>query len=209
MARCRALARRALDAGARLFEMSPASVDTGLVRTPEGAVRVNRVIVAVDGGLEDVVPELATRVRTARLQMLATAPTDEVHLRRPVYRRWGYDYWQQLANGRVALGGCRDLFADDEWNAPADPSEPVQRALDRVLRETIGVRRAEVTHRWAGRVGFTADQLPVIEEVRPGVVACGAYSGTGNLVGALAARAAVELACTGRSEVARTLGARL
>jgi glycine/D-amino acid oxidase-like deaminating enzyme len=165
-----------------------------LVRTPQGQVECDMVIVAVDGRLEEVLPELQGRVRTARLQMLATEPTEEVSLARPVYRRWGYDYFQQLASGEVVLGGCRDLFASAEWNAPAEPSDDVQRALELMLRGVVGVTNARVTHRWAGRVAYADNHLPVCEEVRSGVVACGAYSGTGNVVGALAGRAAVALA---------------
>jgi glycine/D-amino acid oxidase-like deaminating enzyme len=192
LARCRLLARSARREGARLFEGSPAvEVTGGLVRTPAGEVRCGAVVVAVDGGLEQVLPELAGRVRTTRLQMLATAPTDEVSIPRPVYARWGYDYWQQLPSGAVVVGGLRDLFLAAEWDAPAEPSPEVQAGLERLLRERIGVRRAPVAHRWAGRVGYTPDLAPIDEEVRPGVWAVGGYSGTGNVIGSLLARAAV------------------
>ena len=49
----------------------------------------------------------------------------------------------------------------------------------------------EVTHRWAASVGFTDDGRPLCVEVDDGVMAVGGYSGTGNLVGPVAARAAV------------------
>ncbi|MBV9773967.1 MAG: FAD-binding oxidoreductase, partial [Gemmatimonadetes bacterium] len=65
----------------------------------------------------------------------------------------------------------------------------------------IGVR-APITHRWAASVGYTADGLPVLEEVRPGVWAIGGYSGTGNVIGAICGRAAAQLAACGRSELA-------
>jgi glycine/D-amino acid oxidase-like deaminating enzyme len=55
----------------------------------------------------------------------------------------------------------------------------------------------QVTHRWAASVGFTDDGRPVCAQVADGVVAVGGYSGTGNLVGPVAARAAVGLACDG------------
>jgi gamma-glutamylputrescine oxidase len=55
-------------------------------------------------------------------------------------------------------------------------------------------RAVQVTHRWAASVGYTADGRPLVAEARPGVVACGGYSGTGNLVGPIAARAPVALA---------------
>lgn len=194
LARARRLAVTAAHAGARLFERSPVSTLTGTsVTTAAGRVQCGQVVVAVDGGLEAVVPELDGRVRTARLQMLATAPTDEVALPRPVYARWGYDYWQQLPDGRIALGGCRDMFADDEWTLDSRPSQQVQTALERILREQLRVT-APITHRWAAPAGFAHDLDPVLEEVRPRVFACGGYSGTGNVLGAVYGRQAVRLA---------------
>ncbi|HEX8271189.1 MAG TPA: FAD-binding oxidoreductase [Longimicrobiaceae bacterium] len=205
--RCRLLARRAAERGARLFERSPALAVSGTeVATDRGRVRCGRVVVAVDGRLDAVLPELAGRVRTARLQMLATAPAPEVSIPRPVYARWGYEYWQQLPDGRVTLGGFRDHAEAEEWTHAAEPSQRVQGLLERFLRDGVGVR-APVTHRWAASVGYTADGLPVLEEVRPGVVAAGGYSGTGNVVGALCGRAAAQLAVHGASEIADAFAA--
>ncbi|GEM82732.1 NAD(P)/FAD-dependent oxidoreductase [Meiothermus hypogaeus] len=184
--RCRMLARQALDKGARLFENSPALLIRGQeVQTPQGRVLCEQVLVAVDGRLEQLLPELKGRVRTARLQMLATAPVDRRYPR-PVYRRWGYDYWQQLPDGRIALGGMRDAGGEAEWTMEAAPSEAVQVRLEQLLRQ-LGIQ-VPITHRWAASVAYTATGLPIAEEVRPGVWAIGAYSGTGNVVGALLGR---------------------
>ncbi|HEX2203419.1 MAG TPA: FAD-binding oxidoreductase [Longimicrobium sp.] len=200
--RCRALARAALAGGARLFEHAPAvEIGAGFVRTPAGRVRCGRTVVAVDGGLDRLVPALAGRVRTARLQMVATAPLSEIRFPRPVYMRWGYEWWQQLPDGRIALGGFRDRAGEGEWTHDAGPSEPVQGMIERFLRESLGVD-VPITHRWAASVGYTADGMPVLEEVQPGVWATGGYSGTGNVVGALLGRAAAELAVEGHSEIA-------
>jgi glycine/D-amino acid oxidase-like deaminating enzyme len=157
------------------------------VRTERGFVRTPQVVVAVDGCLERLLPELASRVRTARLQMLATEPTTEIRLSRPVYARWGYDYWQQRPDGAIALGGARDIAGDSEWTTNATPTDVVQQALERRLREQLGVR-APISHRWAASVGYTDDGLPVVAEVRPGVWAVGGYSGTGNVIGSLLGR---------------------
>jgi glycine/D-amino acid oxidase-like deaminating enzyme len=188
LARCRALATRAAATGAHLFERSPVRhVDASGVRSERGFVRAAQVVVAVDGCLERLLPELASRVRTARLQMLATEPTTEVRFTRPVYARWGYDYWQQRPDGAIALGGARDVAGESEWTSNATPTEVVQQALERRLREQLGVHAA-ISHRWAASVGYTEDGLPVIAEVRPGVWAVGGYSGTGNVIGALLGR---------------------
>lgn len=194
--RCRLLARAATSGGAILAEHTKATeIGEARVLTPDAEIRCRGVVVAVDGGLERVVPALAGEVRTARLQMLATEPTDEVTFKRPVYARWGYDYWQQLPDGRVTLGGQRDHFAEDEWTANGDPSAPVQAALDHLLRDRLGVRRARVTARWAAPAGFRQNGvLPVCRAVADNVWAVGGYSGTGNVVGALYGRAAARLA---------------
>jgi glycine/D-amino acid oxidase-like deaminating enzyme len=188
LARCRALAISAVAEGAMLFERSAVRriASTG-VHTERGVVRAANIVVAVDGCLERLLPELASRVRTARLQMLATEPTTEIQLTRPVYARWGYDYWQQRPDGAIALGGARDVAGESEWTTNATPTSLVQDALERRLRNGLGVH-APISHRWAASVGYTPNFLPVMDEVRPGLWAVGGYSGTGNVIGALLGR---------------------
>lgn len=199
--RCRMLAREAARAGARLLERSQATrVGDGEVVTAQGKVRAGAIVVAVDGGLERVLPELAGRVRTVQLQMLGTAPATDVRYPRPVYARYGMDYWQQLPDDRIVLGGFRDIGGEEEWTHDARPTARVQQALEQCLRERVKTR-APITHRWAAPVSYSRDGMPVVEEVRPGVWAAGAYSGTGNVVGALCGRAVAQLVAQGTSDL--------
>lgn len=194
LTRCRALAADTVARGARLYENSPVLELSGeRVATAAGTVECGAVVVAVDGRLELLLPELAGVVRTARLQMLATAPTAELPLPRPVYRRYGYEYYQRTSEGRVALGGFRDQGGEGEWTVAATPNQDVQQRLERFLREELGVT-AEITHRWAASVGYSCGVLPFAGEVRSRVWAVGGYNGTGNLVGAVAGRAAARRA---------------
>jgi gamma-glutamylputrescine oxidase len=200
--RCRILAERAARRGARLFEETAAlQLAPGEVVTARGRIRCEHVFVATDGGLTRLLPQLEARVKTARLQMLATAPTTEVRLRRPVYWRYGYEYWQQLPDGRIALGGFRDFGGAAEWTTSTEPSPAIQAELERHLREVVGVE-AQVTHRWAASVAYTDDGLPVFDEVLPGVRVFGAYSGTGNVIGAICGRAAARMALRGDDALA-------
>ncbi len=196
-------ARRALGLAARyrsqaeLFENSPVTaIGSGRVRTAAGTVSAGLVVVAVDGRLDVLLPELAGRVRTARLQMLATEPVRPGRLPCPVYGRWGYDYAQQDAAGRLFVGAGRDQFVEQEWTADATPTPAVQTWIERAAVRFAG-GPVRVTHRWAASVGYTEDGRPLVTEARPGVVACGGYNGTGNLVGPIAARAAIALGLDG------------
>jgi gamma-glutamylputrescine oxidase len=198
LARVRALASRVVARGARLYGGTTAKGFTrGVVHTDRGDIQCNTTVVAIDGALDRVLPDVSGEVRTARLQMLATAPARDVQFPRPVYARYGYDYWQQRPDGSIALGGGRDHFEADEWIDSDEPTPAVQRYLDGVLRDVVGTR-APVTHRWAARVAFTRNGAPVVDEVRPRLWAIGGYSGTGNVVGALCGRA-VAAAISGDS----------
>ncbi|MFN7623262.1 MAG: NAD(P)/FAD-dependent oxidoreductase, partial [Acidobacteriota bacterium] len=188
LTRCRHLATALVNEGIPLYEETPALEISGeQVVTPHGVIDCRIVIVAVDGRLEIVLPELAGQVRTARLQMLATAPAPEVSFPRPVYRRWGYEYWQQLPGGEIALGGFRDRGGDAEWTTTSTPSPAIQIALERFLREDLRVT-APITHHWAASVGYTRSGVPISQQVRPGVWAIGGYNGTGNIIGSLLGR---------------------
>jgi gamma-glutamylputrescine oxidase len=201
LARCRVLATQAIQAGAQLFEHSSVTSLSGHeVRTGHATVRCKKVIVAVDGRLEVLLPELTGRVRTARLQMIASAPTTEVILPRPVYARWGYEYWQQLPNGSISLGGFRDAALEHEWTVINEPNEPIQGLLENFMRQKIGVKQAPITHRWAASVSYSSSILPVLQEVQENLWAIGGYSGTGNVVGALLGQIVADLVVLGTSE---------
>jgi gamma-glutamylputrescine oxidase len=173
------------------------TIEPKRVVTERGTINADTVVVAVDGRLEQLLPQLIDRVRTARLQMLSTAPVEDAgRLPCPVYGRWGYDYAQQLPDGRLFVGGGRDRFVDEEWTIDDEPSEPVQAYIETVAERMAG-RPVDVVDRWAASVGFTQDGRPLCTLLADGVVAIGGYNGTGNLVGPVAARAAVALAVDG------------
>ncbi len=189
---CRESMQQVLAAGAQLFQDSPAiRIKKGAVYTPRGKVSCDHIIVAIDGRLEELFPTLREKVTTYRLQMLATEPETGVHFDRPTYLRSGYDYFQQLPNGRIAMGGCRDRHVTSEATASTQPTEPVQTSIEASLRR-MGVQ-AKVTHRWAASVAFTHSGLPIVQRLADDTaLAVGAYSGTGNLIGRIAGRGAAQ-----------------
>ena len=192
--RCHLEAAAVSATGARLFEHSSVlRLTSGLVETAEGAVRCRVIVVAVDGALASILPELAERVWPMRLQMLASGPHPDGVLPHAIGVRWGWDYGQQVPDGLIAFGGCRDVGGDAERTMDATPTESVQEALSRRFKDVTG-ETPHVTHRWAATAGYTASGLPVLEQVRPGIWATGGYCGTGNLLGAASGRHAAQLA---------------
>jgi gamma-glutamylputrescine oxidase len=194
------LANLATKAGAQIFTHSPAiKIESGLVTTEHGSIKAKHVIVAVDGNLGKALPDVSDLVQPTRLQMISTAPETKLKMRYAVYVRQGWDYWQQLPDGRIAIGGGRDLALEQESTDVVEPTQIMRDYLERKLQD-IGVT-APVEHHWAAIVSYTDSGLPIVKEVQPGVWAVGAYCGTGNVVGALLARSAVDHCIDGHSQV--------
>ena len=174
----RRLAARAAAAGAEIVEARAASVDELL------ELGAHDVVVAADGGTAAVLPELAAVVSPQRGQMLVTEPAVALRYERPHYAREGYDYWQQLQDGRLVVGGSRDVsFATEATDAEVT-TELVQRELEQLARDLLG-ELPRVTHRWSGIWGETPDRLPLVGPVptRAGVWVAGGYTGHGNVLG--------------------------
>jgi len=194
------LAKLAQAAGAQVFTHSPAiKIESGLVTTDQGTIKAKHIIVAIDGNLGKALPELANIAQPIRLQMISTAPETNLKMKYAVYIRQGWDYWQQLPDGRIAIGGGRDFALEQEATDVLEPTQIMRDYQERLLK-AIGVT-APVEHHWAAIVSYTDSGLPIVKEVQPGVWAVGAYSGTGNVVGALLSRAAVDHCIDGQSQV--------
>jgi gamma-glutamylputrescine oxidase len=116
--------------------------------------------------------------------VIVSAPLDRVLYDKPHYARQGFDYWQQLPDGRLLLGGFRDVSIMDELTDVEETTPTIQASLERFMGELIG-EVPTITHRWAGIFGLTQDMLPLVGLV-PGhenVWAAGGYSGHGNVLG--------------------------
>src|SRR5207245_228026 len=137
------------------------------------------VVVATDGYGHGLVPQLADLIWPTRGQVIASEPLDRVLYDRPHYARQGFDYWQQLPDGRILLGGFRDTSILDELTDVEETTPSIQASLESFLHELAGEEVA-VTHRWAGIFGLTQDMLPLVGPV-PGrddrVWVAGGYSG--------------------------------
>jgi len=145
-----------------------------------------QIVIATDGSGRGLLPELDDALWPARGQVIATEPLPQRLFDCPHYARQGFDYWQQLPNGRIVLGGFRDFSILTEMTDDETTTEPIQEALDAFLVELLGDLPA-VTHRWAGIFGLTQDLLPLVGRVpdHDGVWVAAGYSGHGNVFGLL------------------------
>jgi glycine/D-amino acid oxidase-like deaminating enzyme len=197
----RRLARLAEEEGAAIAENTAVTALTGTsARTERATVAAERVVVATDGYTRGLLPELASAVTPARNQVLATSALPERYFEPAVYARSGYDYWQQTAEGRIVIGGWRDVDREREFTTSEDVTDTIQGRLEAFLARLLGAA-PEITHRWAGLIGLTPDRLPLVGPLpgRDRVWAALGYSGHGNVL-ALACGELLAEAVLGRPD---------
>ena len=143
-----------------------------------------QIVIATDGSGRGLLPELDDAIWPARGQVITTEPLSERLFECPHYARHGFDYWQQLTDGRIVLGGFRDFSILTEMTDDETTTEPIQEALDAFVVELLGYM-PNVTHRWAGIFGLTQDLLPLVGRVpgHEGTWIAAGYSGHGNVLG--------------------------
>ena len=142
-------------------------------------------MVATDGYTGGLVPFLDERVRATRGQVLVTGPLGRMLYPRPHYSRHGFDYWQQLPDGRLVIGGRRDASLDTEWTAVEETTPVIQDRIEQLAAQLVG-GRPDVTHRWAGNLGHVPGRSPARRPCAGRRTACGpplGIPGHGNVIG--------------------------
>lgn len=146
------------------------------------------VVVATDGLGAGLLPALDAVIVPARGQVIATAPVQPRAVVCPHYARDGYDYWQQLPDGRLVVGGFRDVDAAGEATRDDGVTPEIQSRLEQLAAAVLGAQ-PRITHRWSGTWGETPDRLPLVGPLaaavagRAGVWIAAGYSGHGNVLG--------------------------
>lgn len=180
----RGLARAAMTRGARIFTSTPAlsaeKLQTGWrVRTPEGSVRAEWIVVATDAYSKG--PWQAVRDEQVHLPYfnLATRPLDAAALESILPQREGaWDTRQVLSSFRLDAQG-RLVFGS--IGALRGSGAHIHEAwAKRALRKTFP-QLGDVTFEfgWFGHIGTTADSLPRFHVFAPNVIGFSGYNGRG------------------------------
>ena len=178
-----------------------ANEDGILLHTPGGTVHTRTLVLATNAWLPELgalvgANWLSSCIFPTRGQVIATEPVNEQLFPHPCSADEGYQYWRQLPDRRLVVGGWRNRSFDTELQTYDEtPNEAVQQHLDAFVHQTLELPHVKITNRWAGIMGFTSDSLPLIGRL-PGVPNCfiaGGYTGHGNAFAIHAAKLVSEL----------------
>ncbi len=114
----------------------------------------------------------------------------------PCYANFYLDYFRQLSDGSLLIGGFRQLEADTEKGFSDHTTEKIQEALHDFVRKHLPkFKGSKVSHRWAGVMGFSVDGEPLIGSLPTDqqVFFSGGFTGHGIGMAFNASRALVDL----------------
>ena len=147
------------------------------------AVEARQVLLATNAFATELLPELA--VTPGRGQVLVTEPLPDVRLAGTFHYDHGYAYFRQLPDHRILLGGGRNLDFGAEATTEPGLTPTVQQYLEDLLREVVvPSQQPRIDFRWSGVMGFGPALAPIIDWVRPGVLAAVRCNGMGVALGA-------------------------
>lgn len=132
-------------------------------------------------------------VQPGRGQVLITKPVRDLKLNGVFHFDKGYFYFREI-DGRVLIGGGRNIDFEKETTFSKDVTAEIQDALEEKLRDVVLPDTAfEVDMRWGGTMAFGKDKSPVIKSFSKRVYGAFRMGGMGVAIGSEAGRQLAEL----------------
>lgn len=194
------LAAAAVQAGARIFEHTPAlSFDPAgvlkRVATPSARVRAPHVVLAGNIGLEAVMPRLAASLLPITTYVAVTAPLGDKLQDAVLYQGGVSDSVFADSHYRI-IDGNRLMWSGGMTMWDAKPRRYARRLAADIRRAFPQLGRVPVEHVWSGTLGRAVHRMPQIGEMSRGVWLASGFGGHGfnttAMAGELIARGIVE-----------------
>jgi len=174
------------------------------IRAESAAIKCDLAILATNGYAPLLSSFLKGKVTPTRGQVLALSATDKkLFDGHTIYCDFGFEYFRQLSNGVVLLGGFRQNYRAEELGYSDETTESIQMGLEEFISGHIPTLVGQkITHRWSGIMGFSADGLPLVGEIpgHPGVMYIGGYTGHGLGFAVVLTKALAEQLLNGKTD---------
>ncbi len=176
------LGRAAAAAGVRIFEQSQVvEITEGRpvqLRTSQGMVSADHLILACNGYLGGLNRQVAARVMPINNFIVATEPLGDQATRvltRDVAVADSFfvvNYFRLSRDGRLLFGGGESYG----YRFPRDIETVVRKPMTRIFPHLRDIR---VDHAWGGTLAITMPRLPYLARLGPNVLSASGYSGHG------------------------------
>jgi gamma-glutamylputrescine oxidase len=198
------LARAALSHGARLHEaVEVTGVDQSRgggwrVTTNRGEIVADRVLLACNGYLRGLAPEVQRHVMPINNYIAVTEPLGAEGARALISNgaavsdsRFVVNYFRITPDHRLLFGGGENYG----YTFPRDIASFVR---PHVLKIFPQLARVRYEYAWGGTLAITPTRMPWVREFRPGLINASGFSGLGVLIAPYTGKAIAEALCGDR-----------
>jgi gamma-glutamylputrescine oxidase len=208
------IARAAVSHGARLHEgvevtgltRAGAGASAGWrVATRRGELNASRVVLACNGYLRHLAPEVERRVMPINNFIAVTEPLGEAAARRLISNgaaisdsRFVVNYFRITPDHRLLFGGGENYG----YTFPRDIAAFVRPHILKIFPQLASVR---YDYAWGGTLGITPTRMPCVRELEPGLINASGFSGLGVLLAPYTGKAVADALC-GEREAFELLG---
>jgi len=200
------LARAASSHGARLHEDVEV---TGIaphgggwrVTTTRGEVSAERLVLACNGYLRGLAPEVERHVMPINNYIAVTEPLGAEGARRLISNgaavsdsRFVVNYFRMTADHRLLFGGGENYG----YQFPRDIGAFVRPQLLKVFPQLAQVR---LDYAWGGTLAITPTRMPWVKEIQPGLVNASGFSGLGVVIAPYTGKVVADALCGERDSL--------
>ncbi len=176
------------------FEEHPDRVEVHIndpFRKETYAFTCNTFSICTNAFTKQLLPDV--HVEPGRGQVVITHPVKGLKFKGIYHFDMGYYYFREI-DGRVLLGGGRNLDFKTENTTSFDLNEQIQADLETKLREIILPQTPfTIDRRWTGIMAFGPNKFPVVQAFSSRVYGAFRMGGMGVALGSEAARMMVEM----------------
>ncbi len=144
-------------------------------------LRAQKVFICTNAFAKSLISSID--LQAGRGQVLVTQPIADLKLKGIFHFDQGYYYFREI-NGRVLLGGGRNIDFEKETTTSQELNVSIQNDLDEKLRQVILPNTSfEIDMRWTGIMAFGKQKNPILKNVSDNVIAGVRLGGMGIAIG--------------------------
>lgn len=135
--------------------------DRVVVKTNQLDFKTDSVVLCTNAWSGQLSSWFQDKIAPTRGQIIVTEPVEA--FLEPAYCSFVLDYFRQLIDGRVLIGGFRNADVEREVGFSDEINPIIDEKLEGFLNKHFPrLRSARIDYRWSGIMGFSADGYPMV-----------------------------------------------
>ena len=173
-----------------LYGVNVLAVDSRQVTIENRSISAKNIAVCTNGFTKALLPNLD--LYAVRNQVFVTSIIENNPLKSCYHYDQGFIYFREI-NGRILIGGARNLFSEQETTEEFGQTENLKSYLASFVEEKILGSKVSFEYEWSGILGVGDRKTPIIHELKSGLFIGVRLGGMGVAMGSGVGKELAEL----------------